>query len=165
MNPPSELFRMERSVAGFLFVVIADERAVVRSVIRPDRAEYASLRKIPERMNGALLAAEKFIDRYLEGGSAVLPPLDFSAYTEAERAVYLTCAKIVFSGRMSYGTLARAAGFPRAARFVGSCMRKNRYQLLIPCHRVVPVSGGIGLYSGGEDIKGALLAFERTLSG
>jgi O-6-methylguanine DNA methyltransferase len=156
---------MERSVAGFLFIVSADETSVMRSVIRPDRDECITLRKIPERMNGVLLAVEKFIDRYLSGGDAQIPAVDLSACTDAQRKVYRTCMEIHFGERMSYGTLARAAGFPRAARFAGSCMRKNRFQLLIPCHRVVPASGGIGLYSGGEDVKKALLDFERKLSG
>jgi methylated-DNA-[protein]-cysteine S-methyltransferase len=33
----------------------------------------------------------------------------------------------------------------------------------VPCHRVVPSSGGIGNYGGGPDMKRALLDFEGAL--
>jgi methylated-DNA-[protein]-cysteine S-methyltransferase len=47
----------------------------------------------------------------------------------------------------SYGAVARAAGSPHAARAVGSIMRGNKDRS-VPCHRVVPASGGVGKYNG-----------------
>lgn len=160
MNVQPGLVRLEACVSGFLFVVIADEGAVVRSVLRPGREELRRLRGVPEGTSRAILSAGKFIDCYLRGGEAEPPPLNLEGFTGAECAVYRACMKIPCGDRMSYGELALSAGFPRAARFAGSCMRKNRHMLFVPCHRVVPASGGIGLYSGGEDIKRSLLEFE-----
>ena len=160
MNAGKRLVRLEAGIAGFPFVVIADGNAVLRSVLRPGEKELLELRGVPEGDNSVTEAALKFIDRYLRGEDGVLPPLDFGGCTAAERMVYTACSRIPFGDRMSYGMLALAAGFPRAARFAGSCMRRNRHMLFVPCHRVVPAGGGIGQYSGGEDVKKELLEFE-----
>ena len=162
MSGSGGLMRLESEVAGFRFVVIADESRVVRSVLRPSQAESRALGSCPQGINAPLRAAVQFIEQYGRGAAAPVPPLDLAAFSEALRNVYAACMKIPFGSVMSYGELALAAGYPRAARFAGSCMRKNRFMLFIPCHRVVPSGGGIGLYSGGEDIKASLLRFERA---
>ncbi len=41
-------------------------------------------------------------------------------------------------------------GRPKATRAVGNACAHNPAPLIIPCHRVVPASGGIGAYSGGK---------------
>ncbi len=64
---------------------------------------------------------------------------------------------------VSYGELAKRAGYPGAGRAVGSAMRKNRLPIVIPCHRVVPAQGGIGAYSAGKKWKCRLLKHERAL--
>lgn len=160
MNFSAGALRYEADVAGFRLVVIADDSHIVRSVIRPSPEEYGALLACPQGMNGPLEAAAQFVDCYRRGTGAGVPPLDLSMYSEARNSVYRACIRIPYGSTMSYGELARAAGYPRAARFAGSCMRKNRFMLFVPCHRVLPASGGIGLYSGGEDVKTALLAFE-----
>ena len=52
---------------------------------------------------------------------------------------------------MTYGELARRAGFPGAARAVGGSMGRNPIPIVIPCHRVIGESGsmqgyGLGLW-------------------
>ena len=162
MSSSAGKLRCEIDVAGFQLVVIADASRVLRSVIRPSPEENRTLESCPQGLNAPLEAAVQFIDNYSRGLDAPVPPLDLSAYSDAEKNVYLACMKIPFGSTMSYGELARAVGYPRAARFAGSCMRKNRFMLFVPCHRVVPASGGVGLYSGGEDVKVAHLPFERA---
>lgn len=64
----------------------------------------------------------------------------------------------------TYGEVARLAGFPSAARAVGSWLRKNM-ALDVPCHRVVCANGRPGNYNrGGEAIKATLLAEEAPHS-
>ncbi|NTW45922.1 MAG: MGMT family protein [Candidatus Moranbacteria bacterium] len=61
---------------------------------------------------------------------------------------------------MSYGQVAEAAGFPGAARAVGSLMRKN-FDPSVPCHRVIRSDGRPGNYNrGGEEAKRKLLERE-----
>ena len=67
---------------------------------------------------------------------------------------------------MRYGTLARRAGSPRGARSVGTVMAKNRFPLLVPCHRVVAGSrlGGFSA-AGGVALKRQLLEMEAAARG
>jgi len=74
----------------------------------------------------------------------------------------LSCRRIPYGQTLTYGQLAAKAGSPRAARAVGQCMAANRVPLIVPCHRVVPSTGGIGPFSapGGSRTKQRLLALE-----
>ncbi len=64
---------------------------------------------------------------------------------------------------LTYGALAARAGSPSAARAVGAAMARNRWPLVVPCHRVIARSGAGG-FTGGEGLatKRALLAHERN---
>ncbi|NTW15587.1 MAG: MGMT family protein [Candidatus Moranbacteria bacterium] len=74
----------------------------------------------------------------------------------------LDVVKAIPKGRtMSYSAVAEAAGFPGAARAVGSLMRKN-FDPSVPCHRVIRSDGRPGEYNrGGEEAKRKLLERER----
>jgi O-6-methylguanine DNA methyltransferase len=61
---------------------------------------------------------------------------------------------------VSYGELASMSGIPGGARFIGNCMAKNRFPVLIPCHRVIKSDGSIGNFSGGVEVKEFLLDHE-----
>ena len=88
-------------------------------------------------------------------------PLDTDGMTEFQIKVTELCRKIRSGQTMSYGALARAAGYPGAARAVGSVMANNRWPLIIPCHRVV-AAHGLGGFSArqGLRMKRRLLAYE-----
>jgi AraC family transcriptional regulator of adaptative response/methylated-DNA-[protein]-cysteine methyltransferase len=60
----------------------------------------------------------------------------------------------------SYGQIARALGQPGAARAVGTAIGDNPVSLLIPCHRVITHSAGLGGYRWGIETKQALIACE-----
>ncbi len=61
---------------------------------------------------------------------------------------------------VSYGELAELAGRRRAARAAGSFCARNRFAIVVPCHRVVG-SDGLGSYGSlGLDYKRRLLAME-----
>jgi AraC family transcriptional regulator of adaptative response/methylated-DNA-[protein]-cysteine methyltransferase len=61
---------------------------------------------------------------------------------------------------VSYKQLALQAGYPRAARAVGSALAANRIGFLIPCHRVIRENGETGHYRWGDARKKALLTWE-----
>ena len=90
--------------------------------------------------------------------------LDLSGCTAFEKKVYSTLAKVPAGKVITYGDLAKKAGYPNAARAVGSAMKKNRLPVVIPCHRVVPAGGGIGNYSAGAKWKRLLLEHEQSHS-
>lgn len=62
----------------------------------------------------------------------------------------------------TYGTIAQQLGQPKASRAVGSAIGRNPVALLIPCHRVIPSTGGIGNYMWGSDRKEAILKWEKA---
>ncbi len=81
-----------------------------------------------------------------------------------EREV-LDLMRTIPSGKtLTYGEIARKLGKPGAARAVGNACARNPAIIVIPCHRVVPGSGGLGGYSGegGPETKRRLLERERA---
>lgn len=64
-----------------------------------------------------------------------------------ERALAVV-RKIPKGETLSYGEVAFAAGYPGAARAVGTLMAHN-HDKTVPCHRVVRADGSIGEYNGG----------------
>ena len=72
------------------------------------------------------------------------------------------CRRIGRGRVRSYGELAAAAGSPGAARAVGSVMAKNRYPIIVPCHRVVAAGGSLGGFSArdGLNMKRRMLELE-----
>jgi len=79
--------------------------------------------------------------------------------TDFQLAVWNAIRRIPYGEVRSYGEVAMMAGYPRAARAVGTACRKNPVLLLVPCHRVVAADGPGG-YGGRPDIKRALLRLE-----
>mgnify|MGYP006425360781 CR=1 FL=1 len=61
---------------------------------------------------------------------------------------------------MTYGDIAERLGKPGAARAVGRAVGANPVSVLVPCHRVLPATGGTGHYAGGPERKKALLHIE-----
>ncbi|MEU8248284.1 methylated-DNA--[protein]-cysteine S-methyltransferase [Nonomuraea sp. NPDC048916] len=62
---------------------------------------------------------------------------------------------------VSYAQLAERAGLPRtAARAAGSACAQNLIAPFVPCHRVLPSTGGFGGYYYGVPVKEWLLAHE-----
>jgi O-6-methylguanine DNA methyltransferase len=59
----------------------------------------------------------------------------------------------------TYGTVARLAGKPRAARAVGNIMREAKIPGL-PYHRVIAAGGALGGYGGEVGLKRSLLVAE-----
>jgi O-6-methylguanine DNA methyltransferase len=72
----------------------------------------------------------------------------------------LSVVRRVPVGRVTtYGTVARLAGRPRAARAVGNIMRAAP-QPGLPYHRVIAANGFLGGFGGNTALKRALLVAE-----
>jgi methylated-DNA-[protein]-cysteine S-methyltransferase len=96
-------------------------------------------------------------------------PVDFSTVPLAlehlspfARRVVAACRRIGWGQVSTYGELAAQCGSPAAARAVGSVMARNRFPLIVPCHRVLGAGGALGGYSApdGLRMKKQLLAME-----
>ncbi len=65
----------------------------------------------------------------------------------------------------TYSDIARAIGKPAAVRAVGTAVGRNPVSWLIPCHRALRKSGGLGGYHWGLPVKRAMLAWEAAETG
>jgi O-6-methylguanine DNA methyltransferase len=81
--------------------------------------------------------------------------------TPFQRTVWERLLCIPFSTTKTYGDIAGELGSPDSARAVGAAVGANPIAWLIPCHRVVPASGGIGSYRWGSDLKKQLIEWEQ----
>ncbi len=64
----------------------------------------------------------------------------------------------------TYSEIAQRVGHPTAQRAVGTAVGRNPISWLIPCHRALRKSGGLGGYHWGLPTKRALLAWEAARS-
>jgi methylated-DNA-[protein]-cysteine S-methyltransferase len=89
--------------------------------------------------------------------------LDLDHLTPFAKQVVAACREIHWGETRSYGELAEGCGAPGAARAVGTVMAKNRFPLIVPCHRVLAAGGAIGGYSAPDGLimKRRLLAMEH----
>ena len=99
------------------------------------------------------------IERTLADGSTDIP-VDLSSRSSFQQRVLYATAEIRRGEVRTYAEIAVSVGSPRAARAVGAAMARNPIPLLVPCHRVVPSSGGVGEYGYGAELKRELLARE-----
>lgn len=87
-------------------------------------------------------------------------PLDLDGWTPFQLDVLHALRRVPFGEVVSYGELARLAGYPRAQRAAGTFCAGNRFPIVVPCHRVV-AAHGLGSYGSlGLDYKRRLLALE-----
>ena len=106
------------------------------------------------------------LDAYFDGRRRTFrAAIDWSLISgRFSRRVLEETARIPFGSVSTYGDVAGRAGSPRAARAAGNALHDNPVPIIVPCHRVVPSSGGIGKYGGNEWRKAYLLRLEGALA-
>ena len=114
---------------------------------------------VSARARAHLSAAEEALADYFAGRAPRLPVLDLRG-TAYQRAVWRALLAIPWGEVRTYGEIAREAG--GGARAVGGANHRNPVAILVPCHRVVAVNGGLGGYGGGIERKRWLLAHEAA---
>lgn len=86
--------------------------------------------------------------------------LDLDGATDFERALTEALRSVPRGEVLTYGELAARAGRPNAQRAAGSFCARNRFALVVPCHRVVAATG-LGSYGSlGVEYKQRLLELE-----
>jgi AraC family transcriptional regulator of adaptative response/methylated-DNA-[protein]-cysteine methyltransferase len=112
------------------------------------------------RDSGALTRWTREILAHLSGKHPQLDlPLDVRA-TAFEWQVWQALGAIPYGQTRTYSEVAASIGRPLAARAVARACARNVVALAIPCHRVVPATGGVGGYRWGAERKKALLSGE-----
>ena len=158
---------------GRLLVVTGD-RGIVK-VSFPEYPAEDALAEIAHRIGPRVIASRRElsevaerISAYLDGDlEAIDLPYDLTlAGSGFRRQALEALARTTHAGEVvTYKELAARAGRPRAIRAAGTACATNPVPLVVPCHRVVPSSGGIGNYGGGVERKARLLELEGALLG
>ena len=141
---------------GVCFVAMA---ASDRELEQQLRTEYPAAELVKDTSRLRRWTSE--ILEHLDGRRPRLDlPLDVQA-TAFRWQVWTALMAIPYGQTRTYTQVAKAIGRPRAVRAVASACARNPVALAIPCHRVVPASGGTGGYRWGAARKKTLLANEQ----
>ncbi len=115
--------------------------------------------RAPKRLD----AAARELDEYFRGRRQAFDlPLDLSLSRGFRQLVQRHLPEIGYGQTRTYGQVAALVGNPKAVRAVGTACATNPLPLVVPCHRVLPASGGPGRYVGGPAAKVTLLTLEAA---
>jgi methylated-DNA-[protein]-cysteine S-methyltransferase len=78
-----------------------------------------------------------------------------------QKKVWEQLVKIPYGETRSYKEIAQQIGVSKGARAVGMANHNNPIPIIIPCHRVIGISGNLVGYGGGLDLKQQLLSLEK----
>jgi AraC family transcriptional regulator of adaptative response/methylated-DNA-[protein]-cysteine methyltransferase len=115
------------------------------------------------RDDAALTGVATEVARRADGAE---PRLDVALHlvgSDFQQRVWSALNTIPRGSVRTYAEVADEVGAPRAARAVGRACGTNPVSIIVPCHRVVPATGGIGNYGWGPTRKRTLLAREGAL--
>lgn len=128
--------------------------------LRPDSLSIiSSYRPLALLDPGESMAATQ-LKEYLEGRRTSFQLNLDTIGTPFQKRVWNALMAIPYGETRSYKDIARYIGCPKGCRAVGQANGANPVPILVPCHRVISAGGGLGGYSGGLEIKKALLRLE-----
>ena len=134
----------------------ASERGL-RSVRFPNRPQ-----PIKGRMtsNSVIKLAKRELNAYFASElTRFSVPLDWHG-TAFQESVWQALTAIPYGETVSYADIARAIGRPRSARPTGGAVGRNPIPIIVPCHRVIGSDHTLTGFTGGLNIKAALLGLE-----
>ena len=158
------------SPLGALMVMVTP-RGLVR-LSYPGERISDQLDELAERVSPRILEApertdsvRRELDEYFAGERRAFDvPIDWRLVRGFAGDVLRATAQIPFGSVSSYRDVATEAGSPNAYRAAGNALGSNPVPIVVPCHRVLHVGGGLGGYTGGVDRKRFLLRLEGALA-
>ena len=144
-------------------IVTGTDRGICGMGFAADIGEAAALADLTQRWPRATFTESP----------ALLGPWVHAAFGSGAAPLYLIGAPFqikvweallrIPSGHVtSYSEIAGCVGLPKAVRAVGTAVGRNPISFLIPCHRALRKSGGLGGYHWGLPVKRAILAWEAA---
>jgi O-6-methylguanine DNA methyltransferase len=158
-----------KMVGDTAFGVVCQGEAVVASNFGTDAADVlksfqrmfpseAPLRVAPEPSAFAQKATSVVEGIYDGKGASESTSLNLERFAPYTQRVLRAVSRVPVGYVVSYGGVADAVG--GGARAVGNAMANNCFAPLVPCHRVVTSSLGLGGYGGGGNCGGLRVKFE-----
>ena len=148
---------------GTLF--IAADATCLRAVTcdRNEEKIRAVLGSCKSGSNTIICSTEEQLQEYFAGKRTEFTlPLQLNG-TDFQQKSWQALLKIPYGETRSYSEQASILGQPNAARAVGTANGHNPISIVVPCHRVIAKSGGLGGYAGGIEIKKKLLDLEKEV--
>lgn len=105
----------------------------------------------------------KELEEYFEGKRKLFTfPIDPKG-TDFQKTVWEGARNIPYGETVSYGELAENIGkTKKASRAVGGALGKNPIMIVTPCHRILSSEGKLHGFTGGLELKSALLDLENS---
>jgi methylated-DNA-[protein]-cysteine S-methyltransferase len=150
-------------------LLAATPRGLVRlAYVDPGETEDDVLEQLAAKVSPRVLAAAGRLDQprreleqyFSNARSEFEVPLDWQLTRGFGRRVLEATAGIPFGSVSTYKQVATEAGSPRGSRAAGNALGANPIPIIVPCHRVLHSTGGLGGYTGGLDRKRLLLGIE-----
>jgi methylated-DNA-[protein]-cysteine S-methyltransferase len=110
-----------------------------------------------------LRQAERELAEYFGGERKHFDLALAPAGTPFQQSVWRAISTVDFGKTITYGELARRAGWPGSVRAAGAATGRNPITIIVPCHRIVGSNGSLTGYAGGLHRKRALLALESGI--
>lgn len=157
------------SPVGSLLLAATPQGLVRIAYLDEDAESESVLAGIARRISPRVLAAprkldapRRELDEYFDGRRDRFElELDWRLMTDFGQRILTAAASIPYGSVSTYRDVATRAGSPRGFRAAGNSLSSNPLPIVLPCHRVLHASGGLGGYTGGLERKRALLAIER----
>jgi AraC family transcriptional regulator of adaptative response/methylated-DNA-[protein]-cysteine methyltransferase len=153
---PALVAALDGALCTVWFVTEGGDGAAMRELDR--RWPDATVRHAPQatRRRGEALRAH--MDGHLDRPLGIL-----LKGTSLQVKVWEALLSIPLGRVLSYRQVAELAQAPTAARAVGNAIARNALAYLVPCHRVLRSTGGLGGYRWGITRKLAILAREQAI--
>jgi methylated-DNA-[protein]-cysteine S-methyltransferase len=133
-----------------------------------DEQEDAVLEQLARRVSPRIVSfgrrldeQRRELDEYFAGARSRFDvALDWQLTRGFGRRVLEATVRVPFGSSTTYKQVAASAGSPRGSRAAGNALGANPIPIIVPCHRVLHSTGGLGGYTGGLERKRLLLAIE-----
>lgn len=152
-NSPLGLMRLAASPHGLCGVWFEGQRHQADASGWPSAANHPLLQQTIAQLTQYFAGQRRQFD----------VPLDLSAGTPFQQAVWQGLQNLAFGQTCSYGALSAQIGRPTAVRALSGAVARNPVSIIVPCHRVLGANGALTGYAGGLDRKAALLKLEGAL--
>ncbi len=154
-------FSQIKSTFGKLKVV-ADDRQLLGIFFESDKSQNSQFADAKEGKNEVIKTFADQLQEYTKGTRKKFEVPFLIEGTDFQKQAWKALQEIPYGKTISYSDQARRIGKQKAVRAIGSANGKNRFPILIPCHRVIAANNKLGGYSGGLEMKMKLLELEKT---